>query len=86
MVWIYIVCLCVFSQAGEGSVNSSLSEEAERLAQMDQLVSQLKEMIREKDAALRNKDEQLKVIRSRWLQSECSVNMIWDQYSAAVAD
>lgn len=60
----------LFSQADEGSVNPSLSEETERLAQMEQLVSQLKEMIREKDAALRTKDEQFKVINSTWLHSE----------------
>ncbi|KAK3548729.1 hypothetical protein QTP70_018467 [Hemibagrus guttatus] len=46
--------------AGEGAVKPSFSEETERLAQMEQLVSQLKEMIREKDAALHTKDEQLK--------------------------
>lgn len=34
---------------------------AERLIQTEQLVTQLKEMIREKDAALRSKDDQLKV-------------------------
>lgn len=33
----------------------------ERLGQSEQLVAQLKEMIRERDAALRSKDEQLKV-------------------------
>lgn len=36
---------------------------AERLAQTEQLVAQLKELIREKDAALCSKDEQLKVSR-----------------------
>lgn len=57
-------------QAGEAGANPSLSEETERLAQMEQLVSQLKEMIREKDAALHTKDEQLKVISPRLLQSD----------------
>ncbi|XP_060733591.1 golgin subfamily B member 1-like isoform X1 [Tachysurus vachellii] len=46
--------------ASDGPVKPSVSEETERLTQMEQLVSQLKEMIREKDAALHNKDEQLK--------------------------
>lgn len=38
-----------------------MEETAERLAQTEQLLSQLKMMIREKDAALGSKDEQLKV-------------------------
>ncbi|KAG7234523.1 hypothetical protein INR49_004517, partial [Caranx melampygus] len=38
----------------------AVEEMAERLTQTEQLVTQLKEMIREKDAALRTKDEQLK--------------------------
>lgn len=38
-----------------------MEEVAERLAQTERLVTQLKDMIREKDAALRSKDEQLKV-------------------------
>lgn len=61
----YDLCVLVsrsVSQAGEADVNPSLSEESERLTQMEQLVSQLKEMIREKDAALHTKNEQLKVI------------------------
>lgn len=45
--------------AGETAVE----EMAERLAQTEQLVAQLKELIREKDAALCSKDEQLKVSR-----------------------
>lgn len=36
---------------------------SERLGQTEQLVAQLKELIREKDAALCSKDEQLKVSR-----------------------
>ncbi|KAL6478553.1 hypothetical protein MHYP_G00119860 [Metynnis hypsauchen] len=47
-------------QAGAGAGGPPISEVTERLAQMEQLVSQLKEMIREKDAALHSKDEQLK--------------------------
>lgn len=39
----------------------AVEETAERLAQTEQLLSQLKMMIREKDAALGSKDEQLKV-------------------------
>lgn len=39
----------------------AVEEIADRLAQTEQLVTQLKEMIREKDAALRAKDDQLKV-------------------------
>lgn len=38
-----------------------MEEVAERLAQTERLVTQLKEMIREKDAALQSKDEELKV-------------------------
>ncbi|MEQ2256234.1 hypothetical protein ILYODFUR_022226, partial [Ilyodon furcidens] len=54
--------------AGAGSPRSAaggaevpVEEMAERLSHTEQLVSQLKEMIREKDAALRSKDGQLKV-------------------------
>lgn len=43
--------------AGEVAVE----EMAERLTQTEKLVAQLKEMIREKDATLRSKDDQLKV-------------------------
>lgn len=39
----------------------AVEEVAERLAQTEQLLSQLKMMIREKDAALNSKEEQLKV-------------------------
>ena len=39
----------------------AVEEMVERLTQTDQLVSQLKEMIREKDMVLRAKDDQLKV-------------------------
>ncbi|XP_039985735.1 golgin subfamily B member 1-like isoform X3 [Xiphias gladius] len=45
--------------AGGGDV--AVEEIAERLTQTEQLVTQLKEMIREKDAALRTKDDQFKV-------------------------
>lgn len=38
-----------------------MEEMAERLGQTEQLVAQLKELIREKDAALCSKDQQLKV-------------------------
>lgn len=41
-----------------------MEEMADRLAQTEQLVAQLKDLIREKDAALGSKDEQLKVRRS----------------------
>lgn len=44
---------------------TAVEEMAERLAQTEQLVAQLKELIREKDAALCSKDEQLKVSRRR---------------------
>lgn len=44
---------------------AAAEEMAERLAQTELLVAQLKEMIREKDAALCSKDEQMKV-RSRF--------------------
>uniref|UniRef100_A0A3Q2PTX6 Golgin subfamily B member 1-like n=1 Tax=Fundulus heteroclitus TaxID=8078 RepID=A0A3Q2PTX6_FUNHE len=54
--------------AGPGSPRSAaeppevpVEEMAERLGQTEQLVAQLKDMIREKDAALRSKDDQLKV-------------------------
>ncbi|XP_032437353.1 golgin subfamily B member 1-like [Xiphophorus hellerii] len=49
--------------AAAGSVGAAelpVEEMAERLIQMEQLVSQLKELIREKDATLRSKDDQLK--------------------------
>lgn len=39
----------------------AVEEMAERLAQTEQLLSQLKMMIREKDATLNSKEEQLKV-------------------------
>lgn len=45
--------------AADGDV--AVEEMAERLAQTEKLVVQLKEMIREKDATLRSKDDQLKV-------------------------
>ncbi|XP_055363253.1 golgin subfamily B member 1-like isoform X2 [Betta splendens] len=49
---------------GGGNVGDVAVEEmSERLSQTEQLVTQLKEMIREKDAALRAKDDQLKVDR-----------------------
>lgn len=38
-----------------------MEEMAERLTHTEHLVAQLKEMIREKDAALSSKDDQLKV-------------------------
>lgn len=40
---------------------TAVEEMAERLGQTEQLVAQLKELIREKDAALCSKGEQLKV-------------------------
>lgn len=46
------------SHAGGGEI--PVEEMAERLTQTEQLVTQLKEMIREKDAALCSKDDQLK--------------------------
>ncbi|KAM3877118.1 uncharacterized protein ACN63O_013655 [Diretmus argenteus] len=45
---------------GGGGGEVALAEVAERLAVTEQLVVQLKEMIREKDAALRTKDDNLK--------------------------
>lgn len=59
--------LSVVSPQGPGSPRAAaggevaVEEMAERLAQTEQLVTQLKEMIREKDVALRSKDDQLKV-------------------------
>lgn len=47
------------SHAASGEI--PVEEMAERLTQTEQLVTQLKEMIREKDAALCSKDDQLKV-------------------------
>lgn len=52
--------------AAAGEVD--VEEMAERLAQTEQLVAQLKGMIREKDAALCSKDDQLKV-RAQFLHS-----------------
>lgn len=49
------------NSAGSGEL--AVEEMAERLSQTEQLVTQLKELIREKDATLRIKDEQLKVSR-----------------------
>lgn len=59
----------VVSPQGPGSSlaaaagETAVEEMAERLAQTEQLVAQLKELIREKDTALCSKDEQLKVSR-----------------------
>lgn len=53
-------------RAAAGEVD--VEEMAERLAQTEQLVAQLKGMIREKDAALCSKDDQLKV-RAQFLHS-----------------
>ncbi|XP_074513408.1 uncharacterized protein LOC141781492 isoform X3 [Sebastes fasciatus] len=47
--------------AGGGGGGVAVEEMAERLTQTELLVTQLKEIIREKDAALRSKDDQLKV-------------------------
>ncbi|XP_068584838.1 golgin subfamily B member 1 [Cebidichthys violaceus] len=47
--------------AGLGGGEVAVEEVTERLTQTELLVSQLKELIREKDAALHSKDEQLKV-------------------------
>lgn len=44
-----------------GAAELPVEEMAERLIQTEQLVSQLKGLIREKDATLRSKDDQLKV-------------------------
>ncbi|XP_034385570.1 golgin subfamily B member 1-like isoform X2 [Cyclopterus lumpus] len=59
--------------AGPGSprgvaVGEVVGEEemAERLSQTELLVAQLKELIREKDAALRSKDDRLKVEKESW--------------------
>lgn len=56
--------------AGGGGGEVAVAEMAERLAQTEQLVTQLKEMIREKDATLRAKDEQLKVRINSALSSQ----------------
>lgn len=47
--------------AADGGGGVAVEEMAERLTQTELLVTQLKDMIREKDAALRTKDDQLKV-------------------------
>ncbi|XP_032364525.1 golgin subfamily B member 1 isoform X2 [Etheostoma spectabile] len=47
--------------AGVGVGEFTVEEMSERLTQTELLVAQLKELIREKDAALRSKDDQLKV-------------------------
>jgi len=44
-----------------GGTDIRFSEITEQLTQMQELVAHLKELIREKDAALGNKDEQVKV-------------------------
>lgn len=58
-----------------------MEEMAERLTQTEQLVTQLKEMIREKDAALCKKDDQLKVwslLVSNSKHSDfCEVSLLW---------
>lgn len=67
--------------AGGGAGAPPLSEVTDRLSQMEQLVSQLKEMIREKDVALHSKDQELKVIGASSLgfDLEQVVQLIQDQ-------
>ncbi|XP_068438323.1 golgin subfamily B member 1-like isoform X2 [Clinocottus analis] len=52
--------------AGGGEVVVAVEEMAERLSQTERLVTQLKELIREKDAALHSKDDQMKVEKESW--------------------
>lgn len=50
----------------------SVTDLTEQLASTEQLVIQLKELVREKDAELRNKDHQLKVPCMYSCQKICS--------------
>lgn len=65
-------------EAATGEV--AVEEMAERLAQTEQLLSQLKMMIREKDAALNSKDEQLKVRHLAEKQADA-----WKKHRATIA-
>ena len=64
---------------------ADIIKEIMRLAQTEQLVSQLKELIREKDAALRSKDDQLRVSTAAlwslfWFISLTVIFMIKSQF------
>lgn len=48
-----------------------MADLTEQLTRTEQLVAQLKELVREKDAELRNKDLQLKVPRARSFGKDC---------------
>lgn len=67
----------VAAAAAAGGGEAAAEEMADRLTQTELLVTQLKEMIREKDAALRAKDDQLKVRKVSLLPSRSSPQINW---------
>lgn len=77
----FIIILCLSQAPGSPQVDMGsdirFSEVTEQLTQMEELVAHLKELIREKDAALSGKDDEVKVIYSlnmlKWSMTRCII-------------